>query len=158
MVSTGLTVATVQIDRALPPDGSPFWKLNGPLILATLVVFAVFYVLAMRFRKDREFHKRCMIIASAGGLGAAAFRIFMMAGMNPGIAPVVGVAACGFFVVAGMVYDQVRESRIHPVYRWGLAAVLAPAVIVYPVTLSPAGPVLARAIAALGRALAILYV
>lgn len=158
MIITGLIVATVQIEAARPADGSPFWKLNGPMILGTLVVYAVFYTLAVLHRRDRDFHKRCMIVASAGALGAAVFRILMQTGMNPMLAPVAGVAACGLFVVAGIAYDRIEEGRVQPVYWWGLAAILAPAAIVFPVTLSPAGPILARALGTIGRLLSILYV
>jgi FtsH-binding integral membrane protein len=156
MVLTGLVVATVRIHRALPEDGSPYWKSFGPLILATLIVFVVFYVLGIRNRRDREFHKRCMIVASAGALGAAVFRIL---GVMSGFADWATPVGCGVpvaFVLAGMAYDKVVEDHVHTVYVWGLVAILA-AVAVFPLTISPVGPLMSRSLGALGAILGVFY-
>ena len=106
------------------------------MILGTLVVFVVFYVLGIRHRRDREFHKRCMVIASAGALGAAVFRIL---GAFAGFAPWTVWVGCTlpiFFLFAGMAYDRVIEGKVQPVYVWGVAAILV-AVALFPLAISP---------------------
>ena len=71
MVLTGLTLVGVQVNKALAPDGDPFWRLVGPAVFATLVVFAAFYSAAILRRRQGAFHKRLMILAATGALGAA---------------------------------------------------------------------------------------
>lgn len=121
MIATGLIVATVQIHRAEGPDGSPFWSLFGPGVLSTLLVFAVFYGLAIRHRRTPVLHRRYMIVASAGGLGAATFRIIGEIFPGASWAVPAGLLATTLFVIAGMARDTMREGRPHPAYVRGLA-------------------------------------
>lgn len=157
MVASGLVVASVQIHRASGPQGSPFWSLFGLGILSTLVVFAVFYGLAIRHRRKPALHRRFMILAGAGGLGAAAFRI-LGAAFGGGTWTVPGgILVTALFVVAAMIHDRRSEGRVHPAYAWGLGGMLglSGGALLLPV-LGLAGP-LNRMVGALGRVLEALY-
>ena len=69
---------------------------------------------AIRYR-DKEAHKRLMILAYASIMPAAVARL-------PGVLP---LGPFGFFGLAylfaffGMAYDVISRRRIHPVYVWG---------------------------------------
>lgn len=124
MIATGLLVVTVQIHRAAGPGGSPFWAMFGPGVLSTLVVFAVFYVLAIRYRRTPVLHRRYMIVASAGGLGAATFRIMGQVSGGARWAVPAGIMVTALFILAGMARDWIREGRVHSAYARGLAFML----------------------------------
>ena len=88
--------------------------------------------------KRPEWHKRLMLVATAGILQAAIARFFFLAatggggpGMRPGVGPpmpVENTAAAGLIVaslvVAAMVHDWRSYGRVHPAYWWGLGAMM----------------------------------
>lgn len=157
MVFTGLVVIGEQMNLASQPDGSPFWRAMGPTIFLTLVLFAVFYALAIRFRRDRELHKRFMLLASAGGLGAAAFRVVMQI-LGPGIAAgVVGILLPNVIIISAMALEFRREGGVHRAYRWGLGATVFLEVGILVSTPMVPGRILSDGLAAMGRALGFLY-
>lgn len=57
MIGTGMVVIGRQMDLARQPAGSPFWQTLGPSIFITLVLFAAFYTLAIRFRRKPALHR-----------------------------------------------------------------------------------------------------
>jgi hypothetical protein len=88
--------------------------------LVDILLFAGFYAAAMLKRRDKETHKRLMLLAYASIITAAVARL-------PGVLPLGPLVFFGLsflFVAAAMVYDFVSRGRIHPVYRWG-APILA---------------------------------
>lgn len=120
MTFTGLVVIGVQMDLARQPQGSPFWAFLGPPIFVTLLLFVVFYALALRFRRRPDFHKRFVLLASTGALGAAAFRILAQV-VGFGLAAGVGGILLPNLIIVGAVLVERRAGRgVHPVYRWGL--------------------------------------
>jgi hypothetical protein len=157
MTVTGLVVMGVQMELARQPGGSPFWVALGPGVFVTLVLFAVFYSLAIRFRRKREVHKRFVLLASAGGLGAAGFRIVSQI-IGPGFAAgVIGILLPNLIVVTAVVLELRRDKRIHPVYRWGLSLSIAAEVGVILLTPHLPGEALSVSLAWAGRLLAPLY-
>ena len=79
------------------------------------MLFAGFVGAAVWQRRDREAHKRLMLLAYISIIVAALARL-------PGVATVGPPAFFGLallFVVVGIVYDKVTRRRIHPVYVWG---------------------------------------
>jgi hypothetical protein len=92
----------------------PFFAIQG---------FAVLVGLAILRRNRPEAHKRLMLLASIVIVEAATARIEL--------APVVAGAPFSFFVggdlliLAGMAYDRLSRGRVHPVWIWGGAAVVA---------------------------------
>jgi len=83
--------------------------------LFDMLMFASFVTTALAVRRDRESHKRLMLLAYASLLGAPAARL-------PGVLPLGPFAFYGIaflIVIAGMVYDYLSRRRVHKVYLWG---------------------------------------
>lgn len=157
MVATGLLVVGVRMaDAAASPEPS-FWSLFGPMIFATLALFAGFYAAALVMRRKAAYHKRLLIVASAAGMGAAGFRIVVALFGQVIWAVPVGILATNVFIVGGMAYDRLREGRVHRAYLIGLPVCLAVEVGVW--LLTPAGPgrVVAGGLAWVGRTFGFLY-
>jgi hypothetical protein len=157
MVVTGFVVIGTRVSLSLAPDGDPFWYSMGPGIFATLVLFAAFYVAAFRTRRCAASHRRFVVLASAGGLGAAAFRVFgALFGFAPWV-PIAGILAPNVFLVAAMVHDVRREGRVHPIYRYGLLVSMAIEGVLIAAGLTSAGDPVRAALAWVGRIAAPLY-
>jgi hypothetical protein len=114
MVAVGVPVALFSAGRGTAPPGiDPLSFLAVPLF--DMVLFSTFVTLAIVKRRDREAHKRLMLLAYISILAAPIARI-------PGILPLGPFAYFGLafaFVVAGVIYDLVTRGKIHKVYLWG---------------------------------------
>jgi uncharacterized membrane protein YozB (DUF420 family) len=114
MVAVGARLAVATAARgAAPPGVDPLAFLAVPIFDVTL--FGIFVASALILRRDREAHKRLMLLAYVNLMAAAVARL-------PGILPLGPLAFFGLsflFVVAGAVYDLVTRRRLHPVYLWG---------------------------------------
>ena len=157
MVATGLVVLSTQMKLALAPGGSPFWFAMGPGILSTMLLFAGFYVAAYRTRRQPSAHRRYIVLASAGGMGAATFRVF---GVLFGFADWVNMAsilAPNVFVVAAMLHDVRQEKRVHPIYVWGLAISVALEGAMLVLGMTAAGDPLRQGLAWVGQLVAPVY-
>lgn len=157
MTFTGLIVIGIQMGLASQPDGPPFWQFLGPGVFITLVLFVVFYGLALRFRRKRELHKRLILLASTGALGAAGFRVLgQIIGFGP-TAGVGGILLPNIIILAAVLLEVRGGKGIHPVYRWGLPiSVLAEGGVIL-LTPTSAGQALSSALAWLGVVLAPFY-
>jgi hypothetical protein len=157
MVASGFVVVTVRIHAASGPDSSPFWAFMGPVILATLLLFAVFYSLALHYRRQSDYHKRLMIVASAAGIGAAAFRaLASVVGFHLWV-PAVGIVASNLFIVAGMIRDYRVEGKVHKVYWVGLSACVVLEGLMFALPFTGVSAVLTDVLASIGESLAFLY-
>ena len=121
----GAVRAGLGMSAPLPPDlGS---RLRGqrrpgldPLAFmlvpfTDMVLFTLFVSTAFVKRRDREAHKRLMLLAYVSIITAAIVRI-------PGLAsfgPLLAFGLSLLFVGMGMAYDRFSQHRIHPVYLWG---------------------------------------
>jgi hypothetical protein len=85
-----------------------------------MVLFATFVGLALWHRKNKETHKRLMVLAYISIITAAVAR---WPGVLP-YGPLMFYALTFVFLVAAIVYDAITRRRVHPVYIWGGAAVL----------------------------------
>ncbi|MBL0179038.1 MAG: hypothetical protein IPP98_07930 [Gemmatimonadetes bacterium] len=157
MVGTGMVVIGTQMNLSLQPDGSPFWQGMGPAVFATLILFVIFYTRGILARRDRDRHRRFMLLASAGGMGAAGFRVMTQVLGFTVSAGVVGILVPNLFIVAAILIDRRRGRPLHPVYRTGLPLSVGLEVAAFLVTPTPIGRVLAEALGSVGRALAPLY-
>jgi hypothetical protein len=114
MVVAGVTLALSSAARGTAPPGiDPLSFLAVPLF--DMVLFATFISLAIAKRRDKEAHKRLMVLAYASLLAAPVARI-------PGVLPLgpFGYFGLAFvFVVLGITYDLVSRGRVHKVYLWG---------------------------------------
>jgi len=155
MVGTGVLVVGVQMDRALE-TGDQFWLAFGPAVFATLLLFAGFYTAALRMRHRSDWHKRLMIVASVGGMGAATFRVSMVL-FGPDSAMWLGLLGSNVFIVAGMAHDWLRDKRVHPAWWIGLVTCVVLEAGALLLTPTSAGQALSRGLAAIGRTFGFLY-
>ena len=98
---------------AAPPGVDSLTFLVVPVF--DIVLFAGFVSAAILRRRDKEAHKRLMVLAYVSIITAAVARI-------PGILPLGPLVFFGIaflFAVAGMIYDWVSRGRVHRVYVWG---------------------------------------
>ncbi len=103
-----------------PPNGPP------PLVfllipLVDMVVFPILVGLGLYFRQRSDIHKRLMLLATLALLTPAIARI-------PFIRPFGLPAFLGMtdlFIIACLVYDRVRNGRLHPAFLWGGLFIIA---------------------------------
>lgn len=155
MVATGLLIVGVRMADALD-TGNPFWSASGPAVFVTLVLFITFYVAALRMRQRSDWHKRLIIIASVGGMGAAMFRLSMVL-FGPGSAMWLGLLGSNLFIVAGIVRDRICDKRVHPAWWIGLSTCVLLEAGALLLTPTPVGQALSHALAAIGRTFGFLY-
>lgn len=120
MIVVGLKAAFAAAARgAAPPGVDAITFLAVPVV--HVVVFTTFVSAAIWRRRDRESHKRLMLLAYVAIVGPAVARI-------PG-PPFLGVAVLVLLVAMGMAYDRYSRRSIHPTYLWGgaLLALSGPA-------------------------------
>jgi hypothetical protein len=114
MVPAGISVALASAARGgAPPGVDPRSFLLIPL--TDMALFTTFLVSALIRRRDKEAHKRLMLLAYTSIIAAATARL-------PGVLPLGPFAFFGLaflFVLAGATYDLASRRRIHPVYVWG---------------------------------------
>jgi hypothetical protein len=120
MVAVGTVTAIAAAARGSAPPGiDPLAFLVIPLF--DLVLFALFVAAALLNRRQRETHKRLMLLAYISIIVAAVARL-------PGVLPLGPLAFFGFafiFILIGAAYDFASRGRVHPVYLWGGALFVA---------------------------------
>jgi hypothetical protein len=157
MVITGFIVMAVNIHLPLEPGAPPIWTLFGPVILATLILFAMFYTLAIRNRKIPAAHKRYMVVAGAVGLGAAVFRVLLtVLGPNVWNIPV-GILLTNLAIVAGILHDWSVDGKVHRAYWIGLVACLSLELVTTALPHTPIGKMLLSLLGTIGGQLLFLY-
>jgi hypothetical protein len=116
MVVVGVTTALRAAARgAAPPGVDPLAFLAVPLF--DMVLFTIFVGAALFKRRDKEAHKRLMLLAYISIIVAAVARF-------PGVLPLGPLAFFGFafiFALIGMAYDFATRRRVHLAYLWGTA-------------------------------------
>ncbi len=124
MVVAGIFIAVTSAARgSAPPGADPLAFLIVPLF--DMFLFAAFVSAALVMRRDKEAHKRLMLLAYVSLVVAAVARL-------PGVLPLGPPAFFGLsflFVVVAGIYDFVSRRRVHKVYLWGgaLIAISVPA-------------------------------
>ena len=96
-----------------PPGVDPRAFLAIPLF--DMVLFATFVGAALLLRRNKEAHKRLMLLAYISIVVAAVARL-------PGILPLGPLVFFGLafvFAIAAMIYDAASRRRVHPAYLWG---------------------------------------
>jgi hypothetical protein len=112
MVMSGTTIRIweARLQEGLDITASPLlliWRMSDMLI------FTTFVIAAMALRRNKEAHKRLMVLAYVSILNAAIARI-------PGMpSRFTNYALTLLFVVAGMTYDFASRRQVHQVYLWG---------------------------------------
>ena len=127
MVVAGTFIAIRTAARGSAPAGvDPLAFLVIPIF--DMVLFAGFVTAALARRRDKEAHKRLMLLAYVSIVTAAVARL-------PGVLPLGPPAFFGLsflFVVAAGIYDFFSRQQVHRVYLWGgaLIAVSVPVRVV----------------------------
>lgn len=157
MVFTGLLVLGVQVDRALRPDGSGFWLFLGLGILSNLLLFAGFYAAAFARRARPQEHKRLIVLASVGGLGAATFRIVGPPFAFSNTSQVVGILLPNLFLVVVMLLELRSGRGVHRLYRIGFPVSVLATSMALLLAPTPVGSFVYEGVAWIGRVLGPLY-
>lgn len=142
MVVAGTALALETARRGGGPPGvDPLQFLVIPL--GDMAVFSVLVTAALWLRRNKEAHKRLMLMAYLAILVAAVARL-------PGV---LSLGPLGFFgltfipaLVVGMIYDRATRGRIHPVYLWGGALLVLSVPLRLLVSTTPAWHRLAEAL------------
>jgi hypothetical protein len=87
--------------------------------LTDMMVFPVFFLLAVRYRNSPELHKRLMLVAMTALLVAAALRMRFLGELLPlNARTLIWLSP----ILIAMAYDGIAKRIVHPVYIVGLAA------------------------------------
>jgi FtsH-binding integral membrane protein len=120
MILAGMSVAIAAArGGSAPPGMDPLAFLAVPFF--DMVLFATFVTTALVMRRDKEAHKRLMLLAYISLIVAAVARL-------PGVLPLGPLAFFGLgyvFVVLAAIYDFVSRRRVHKAYLWGGGLMLA---------------------------------
>jgi hypothetical protein len=119
MFAAGTLLAIATAARGSAPAGvEPLAFLAIPIF--DMVLFATFVTAALARRRDKEAHKRLMLLAYVSIITAALARL-------PGVLLVgpPGFFGLSFlFLVAAATYDFVARRHVHRVYLWGGALIV----------------------------------
>jgi hypothetical protein len=122
MVVVGIATALSAAARGGGPTGLP--PLRFLVIpLGDILLFAVLVGLGLYYRRRLEVHKRLMLLVAVNLLGAAVARIpldFIETG-----GPLVFFGLVDLFILACVVFDTIRNRRVHPAFLWGTLAIIA---------------------------------
>jgi hypothetical protein len=114
MIVVGVRTAIQSAARGgAPPGVDPLAFMAVPIF--DIMLFTGFVWAALLKRRDKETHKRLMLLAYVSIITAAVARL-------PGMLPLGPPAFFGvsfLFVVAAIIYDRVSRGRIHRVYKIG---------------------------------------
>jgi hypothetical protein len=119
IVVGSMTAIRAAARGSAPPDVEALAFLAVPL--ADMVLFAGFVGAALWYRRQREIHKRLMLMAYISLMAAATARL-------PGVfayGPLAFFGLAFVFLVLGIVYDFASRGRVHAAYLWGGAALVA---------------------------------
>lgn len=119
MIAAGTAMAIATAKRGGAPAGiDPLAFLVIPIF--DMVLFAGFITAALVQRRNREAHKRLMLLAYISIIVAAVARL-------PGLLPLGPLVFFGLgygLVVLAAIYDLASRRRVHAVYLWGGALML----------------------------------
>ena len=110
--------------------------------LTQIVMFTVFFGLAVARLQQPEAHKRLIILAALVAVTPALARISIGVLGAPNIPLIFTVSTLLIVLVAYL--DWRRTGRLHSVYLWGGIAILTVRVLRIPLAMSPAWSALAR--------------
>jgi uncharacterized membrane protein YozB (DUF420 family) len=108
------TAITAARNGVAPPGGPPPLAFLA-VPLATLLSFAVLSALGILWRRQRDTHRRLMLLATIALLPPA-FARFRWLGYG---GPPVAIGGPCLLVVICMLWDRGVHGRIHPAFLWG---------------------------------------
>jgi hypothetical protein len=117
----GVTTAIFAAKRGFTPGPPPLVFLAIPL--GDMLVFAILVSLGIYFRRRSDIHRRLMLLSCVGILGAAMARIPL--GFFETGGPLVFFGMTDLCVLACVVFDTVKNRRLHPAFGWGIVFIVA---------------------------------
>lgn len=120
MIVVGIMTAIATARRGAAPVGiDPLAFLAIPLF--DMVLFGTFVASALSQRRNRDAHKRLMLLAYISIITAPIARLPWVSSQGP----LVFFGLSFLFVVVAAVYDLATRRNVHRVYLWGGALIFA---------------------------------
>jgi hypothetical protein len=136
IVALNPLVVVWSVPHLMADNGST--QLTSLIVVADLIlvgIFAVLVALAIRWRRYPETHSRLLVLASLAVSGPALGRL----SLNLAGTPLPGVIALMALPLLVIVHDRVVMKWVHPVSKWGAAAIAASTLIGVAISNTPAG-------------------
>jgi len=124
IVGSGIAVGFHATTRDLAAGGGDEARGQFINIILEMLLFGALVAAAVALRRDRESHKRLLLLATISILGPAWFRFrhFLPGLPNPLIT--LSLVADSLLLIA-IAYDLLVYRRVHPVYLWVGGAMIA---------------------------------
>jgi len=113
----------------------------------SLFAFAGLTIAAIVMRRRTEWHRRLHFCGTSLLIGPGFGRLLPMPLLQPWAFEAT-FAAVMIFPIVGVVSDLRRSGRVHPAWKWGIAAMLGSLVLIQAITYSPIGTDIYRAVTA----------
>ena len=113
----------------------------------SLFAFAGLTIAAIVMRRRTEWHRRLHFCGTSLLIGPGFGRLLPMPLLQPWAFEAT-FAAVMIFPVVGVASDLRRSGRVHPAWKWGIAAMLGSLVLIQAITYSPIGTDIYRAVTA----------
>jgi len=113
----------------------------------SLLTFVGLTVAAILLRRQTDWHRRLHFCGMSVLLGPGFGRLLP----GPLLAPWAWeaiVAVCLLFPLAGMIADRRRDGRVHPAWKWGVAAIIGQVLVTEAITYSPVGDAIYHSVTA----------
>ena len=116
MVVAGMALAlSTAVRGGAPPGVDPLAFLAIPVF--DMILFATFVTTALATRRNRDAHKRLMLLAYISIVVAAVARLdAALAG------PIASFGLTLLFIIVAAIYDRLSRGHLHSAYVWGGAA------------------------------------
>jgi len=115
VVLVGYVTAIEAARKGVTPPGGPPPLAFLAIPLGTLLSFAVLAGLALLWRRQRDTHRRLMLLATIAMLPPAFARLRWLGGGGPPFA----IGGTCLLVFICMAWDRRVQGRIHPAFLWG---------------------------------------
>lgn len=138
MLFMGLAVAIEGMRNRIEAGFGEAARAFAIVPISGILLFAGLIAAAIANTRRPEWHKRFMLVASAGILQAPLARFFFLAatgggpGLRPGLGPPQPIERTfgpgiliGLLIVAALVHDWRSRGRVHPAYWWGFGSWVA---------------------------------
>lgn len=117
IVVLGLFTAVSAARRGIPVGPPPLVFMA--ITMSVVVVFAIFVIAALLYRKRGDYHKRLMVLATLTVIQPAVARVTIEA---TGIFnPLLFSAVTDVMLLLFIAWDTWRNRRLHPAFGWGMA-------------------------------------
>jgi uncharacterized membrane protein YozB (DUF420 family) len=114
-VVVGYVTAVEAARKGVTPPGGPPPLAFLAVPIGTLLSFAVLAGLGMLWRRERDTHRRLMLLATIAMLPPAFARFRWLGAGGPPMA----IGGTSLLIVMCMVWDRRVHGRIHPALLWG---------------------------------------